>query len=214
MNRPLIKICGITTAEALDASISAGATHVGLVFFPKSPRNVLPGQAAALAQRSGNRAQIVGLFVDPPPGQIEAVRSEVHLDVIQLHGKETPALTAQIAQSSGLEVWKAIGVRKRADLGEAAQYKGVANRVLYDAKPPEGADLPGGTGLRIDWSLMQGHAHPVPWILAGGLIAGNVVEAMGLTGARFVDTSSGVESAPGVKDNARIAAFCAAVLSA
>jgi phosphoribosylanthranilate isomerase len=138
----------------------------------------------------------------------------VQLDVLQLHGKESPAMSAQVAQSTGLEVWKAIGVRKRADLSEALAYKGSVDRILYDAKPPEGADLPGGTGLRIDWTLMQGHAHPLSWILAGGLNAGNVADAMSLTGAHFVDTSSGVESAPGIKDNSRIAAFCEAVLGA
>ncbi|PLK24289.1 phosphoribosylanthranilate isomerase [Novosphingobium sp. TH158] len=205
-----IKICGITTAEALDASIAAGATHVGLVFFPKSPRNIEIGQAAALAARAGSRVQVVGLFVDPAPGQVEAALAQVPLDVIQLHGKEAPELCAQVAAATAREVWKAIGVRKRADLNEATRYRGAVTRVLYDAKPPEGADLPGGTGLRIDWSLMQGHTHPLPWILAGGLHAGNVGEAMGMTGARFVDTSSGVETQPGIKDNSRIAAFCAA----
>jgi phosphoribosylanthranilate isomerase len=137
----------------------------------------------------------------------------VRLDVIQLHGKETPATAAQIQAAHGLPVWKAIGVRKTADLDAARQYQGLA-RILYDAKPPEGADLPGGTGLRIDWSLMANYRHAMPWILAGGLDPRNVAEAIAVTGADFVDVSSGVESAPGVKDAGKIAAFCAAARKA
>lgn len=210
MAAPAIKICGINSAEALDAALGARAEHIGLVFFAKSPRNVSVEQAAALAARAAGRTRVVGLFVDPEPGQVEAVLNAVPLDVIQLHGKETPALCARIGSATGREVWKAIGVRKREDLAAASAYAGAADMVLYDAKPPEGAPLPGGTGLRIDWSLLKGVRHPLRWGLAGGLTPANVAEAVAMTGASLVDTSSGVESAPGVKDPARIAAFCKA----
>ena len=208
-----IKICGISDTASLDAAIGAGADHIGLVFFPKSPRNVGIEQAAALARHGAGRVKIVGLFVDPETAFLDSVRQRVRLDVIQLHGKEDPANVAQIQTRHGLPVWKALGVRKAADLDEARRYAGVA-RVLYDATPPEGADLPGGTGLRIDWSIMANYRHAMPWILAGGLDPRNVGEAVRITGADFVDVSSGVESAPGVKDAARIAAFCAAVREA
>lgn len=213
MTRIGIKICGISDNASLDAAIGAGADHIGLVFFPKSPRNVGIEQAAALAAHAAGRAGIVGLFVDPEADFLNRVRQNVRLDVIQLHGKESPAQVAQIQASQGLPVWKAIGVRKTADLDAARQYQGVT-RILFDAKPPEGVDLPGGTGLRIDWSLMAGYRHTIPWILAGGLDPKNVGEAIAATGADFVDVSSGVESAPGVKDAAKIVAFCAAVRAA
>lgn len=213
MARIGIKICGISDRINLDAAIAAGADHIGLVFFAKSPRNVGIEQAAALAEHAAGRARIVGLFVDPEADFLNRLRQTVRLDVIQLHGKETPAQSLHIQAAHGLPVWKAIGVRKTADLDAARAYQGLA-RILYDAKPPEGADLPGGTGLRIDWSLMAGYRHALPWILAGGLDPRNVGEAIGATGADFVDVSSGVESAPGVKDAAKIAAFCDAVRAA
>lgn len=208
MASPAIKICGISTPEALDAALAAGADYVGLVFFPKSPRNVSIEQAAALARQARPRAKIVGLFVDPAADFVAAVRDAVTLDVIQLHGNERPALAMQLRQ--GIEVWKALGVRQRADVDAARRYVGTASRVLFDAKPPEGAALPGGNGLRIDWSLFADYRAPLPWGLAGGLNSANVAEAVRLTGAPLVDVSSGVESAPGVKDSARIAAFCRA----
>jgi phosphoribosylanthranilate isomerase len=213
MNAPLIKICGLSTIADIDAALAARATHIGLVFFAKSPRNVGIEQAAALAAHARGRAQVVGLFVDPAAEFLAMARAGVHLDAIQLHGKETPAQTARIRDIHGIEVWKAIGVRKRVDLDAAGDFVGAADRILYDAKPPEGADLPGGTGLRIDWGLMQGHRHPLPWLLAGGLGPDNVAQAVAITGAPGVDVSSGVESAPGVKDPAKIAAFCRAVLA-
>jgi phosphoribosylanthranilate isomerase len=205
-----IKICGITTSAALDACLSAQATHVGLVFFPKSPRNIDIAAAAALATQASSKAKVVGLFVDPQADFIDAVRDTVRLDVIQLHGSEPPAFVSRCQMQHGLEVWKAIGVKTSADLAQAHKYVGAATRILYDAKPPAKSDLPGGTGLQIDWSIFAGVQHRVPWILAGGLTAGNVAEAMARTGADFVDTSSGVESAPGVKDVDKIAAFCKA----
>lgn len=213
MGRIGIKICGLSDMTSVDAAIGAGADHIGLVFFAKSPRNVEVDQAAALARHAAGRAKVVGLFVDPDQDFLDLARRRVGLDVIQLHGKENPETAMHIQRAHGLPVWKAIGVRKSADLDVAGQYRGLA-RVLYDAKPPEGADLPGGTGLRIDWSLMAGHRHAMPWILAGGLDPRNVGEAMAVTGADFVDVSSGVESAPGIKDAAKIAEFCAAVRAA
>lgn len=214
MSAAKIKICGLSTPETLDAALKARADWIGLVFFPKSPRNVGIEQAAALARRASGKAGVVGLLVDPAPDFMAAVLAQVPLDVIQLHGKESPALAGRIRTQSGVEVWKALGVRKREDMLVARAYVGAADRILYDAKPPEGADLPGGTGLRIDWDLLKGAGHPLPWMLAGGLDPRNVAEAISVTGAPAVDVSSGVESAPGIKDAVRIADFCQAVRAA
>lgn len=206
-----IKICGIKDNAALDAALSGGASHVGFVFVGKSPRHVGFEQAAALAARARGRASVVGLFMDPALADLEAAHRAVGLDVIQLHGSESPAFAAQVRSAMGLETWKALGVRTRADLSAARGYAGAVERVLYDAKPPEGADsLPGGTGLRIDWALLSGVDHPLPWILAGGLDPANVAGAIAATGADFIDVSSGVERERGVKDPARIKEFCAA----
>ncbi len=212
MGRPSIKICGIKDSAALDAALSGGADHIGLVFVGESPRHVGLEQAAALAHAARGRARVAGLFLDPDLAALQAVQAVLDLDVIQLHGAETPAFVAAVRSALQRETWKAIGVRTRADLDAAKAYAGAADRVLYDAKPPEKGALPGGTGLRIDWSLLAGAAHPRPWILAGGLDPANVAEAIATTGADFVDVSSGVESARGVKDPARIRAFCAAAL--
>jgi phosphoribosylanthranilate isomerase len=209
--RTQIKICGIKTAEALDAAIAHDASHIGFVFFGKSPRDIDAAQAAALSVRAAGRVKCVGLFVDPDNVFVDAVRAQVRLDIIQLHGEECPAAANMIRQNNGLETWKAIPIRIRADFAEAKKYCGSVDRVLYDAKAPEGADLPGGNGMRFDWELLNGVSHPLPWGLAGGLHPGNVAEAIRSTGAPMVDTSSGVESAPGVKDVAKIAAFCKAV---
>jgi phosphoribosylanthranilate isomerase len=207
------KICGIKTFEALDAAIGSGATHIGLNFFTKSPRSVTPDEAAALIERAQGRATMVGLFVNPDPAFIDAVRKVATLSVIQLHGEERPALVSQIAMKNGLETWKAVPIKTSNDLQEAQKYRGAAHRILYDAKPPDGAALTGGTGLRFDWSLLDGFKHPLPWILAGGLNTKNVRDAIGATGTDFVDVSSGVESAPGVKDVDKISAFLKAAQS-
>lgn len=197
------KICGITTPEALDAAITGGASHVGFVFFAKSPRNVVPEHAAALVKRLPAHVTPVALVVDEDHGRIHAIRAQTGIATVQLHGDESP----EFAASLGGDVWKAIPVKTRADLSTAARYKGAVGHILYDAKPPKGADLPGGTGMRFDWSLLDGHSHPLPWILAGGLDPINVRDAIGQTGAKFVDVSSGVEAAPGQKDMDKIAAF-------
>ncbi len=204
---PHVKICGLSTPETIDAALKGGASHIGFVFFAKSPRNLTPDQAATLAARVQGKAQIVGLFVDPTPDDIARVRAHVRLDVIQLHGSEHPALVSRIAMVNGLEVWKALPVRTKADLATAQMFRGAAHRILYDAKPPAGADLPGGNGLRFDWELLRGHSHPLPWALSGGLDARNLAEAVRVTGATLLDVSSGVESAPGIKDVDKIAAF-------
>ncbi len=201
------KICGLSTTESLDAALKGGASHVGFVFFAKSPRNVTPDQAAALAARVQGKAKIVGLFVNPTTDDIDRVRAQVRLDVIQLHGDERPAIVSRIRMTSGLEVWKAIPIRNARDLNEAQKYRGAASLILYDAKPPAGSDLPGGNGLRFDWELLRGHPHPLPWALSGGLDTRNIAEAVRVTKAPLLDVSSGVETAPGLKDVDKIAAF-------
>lgn len=205
------KICGLSTPETIDAALAGGASHIGLVFFAKSPRNVSPAEAGRLAARARDRAKIVGLFVDPEADAVDRVCAAVRLDVIQLHGHEPPQFVAHLRSTTGLETWKAVAVRAVADLVAARDYYGAADRILYDAKPPEGTMLPGGNGLRFDWALLDGFRHPLPWALSGGLDAANVGEAIARTRATLVDVSSGVERAPGVKDVDKIAAFLKAV---
>ncbi len=214
MAAALIKICGITDTAALDAAISARAHFIGLVFFAKSPRHLDPARAAMLARHAAGRIGVVGLFVDPAPDYLAQVLATVPLERVQLHGHETPADIAAIRAAHGLPVWKALAVTTRADIAAADRFAGAAERVLFDAKPPEGADLPGGNGLRIDWAVLRGVRPPLPWMLAGGLDVDTVAEALTISQAPAVDVSSGVESAPGIKDPARIAAFCAAVRGA
>lgn len=209
MSAPTIKICGVSTPDAIDAVIGARADYVGFVFFPPSPRNVAPKDAAGLAARAAGRIARVGLFVDADDGLIgEAVKAG-QLDALQLHGGETPERAAQLKSAFRLPVWKAISVASANDIERAAAYVGAADLILFDAKTPKGT-LPGGMGLAFDWSLLGGWRNRAPWGLAGGLNPDNVADAVRLTGAGLVDTSSGVESAPGVKDVERIAAFCRA----
>jgi phosphoribosylanthranilate isomerase len=207
------KICGLTTAETLDAAIAGGASHVGLVFFAPSPRNLDCDRAAMLASRVPGHVTRVGVFVDPAPDLLDRAIVAGRLDAIQLH-KTAPERIAAIRQRFAGELWAAIAIRTRADLDMAARMKGLADRILYDAKTPEDAALPGGMGVRFDWSLLDGFRHPLPWALSGGLDASNVGEAIARTGASLVDVSSGVETAPGVKDANRIAAFLTAVAAA
>jgi phosphoribosylanthranilate isomerase len=161
------------------------------------------GLAEALARRARARARVVGLFVNPEAEFVERVYQEVGLDVIQLHGDETPAF----ASALDAEVWKAVPVRTGADLLAAHSYRGAVTRILYDSRPLAGASAPGGSGQRFDWTILRGFQHPLPWILAGGLDPANLSEAVTITGASFVDVSSGVESGPGIKDMDKIAAF-------
>jgi len=207
------KICGLSTPQTLDAAIAGRASHVGFVFFAKSPRNVDADRAAQLAARTPDHVARVGVFVDPDDALLERMVPAARLAAIQLHGDETPDRAAAIRARFGVETWKAVPVRTRADLDKARLYRSAADRIVYDAKTPVGADLPGGMGLRFDWKLLDGFMHPLPWILSGGLDAANLNEAVATTSARHVDVSSGVESAPGVKDVDKIAAFLQAVAS-
>ena len=211
--RTTAKICGLSTPDALAAAIAGGASHVGFVFFPPSPRNVTPEQAAGLARQMPGYVAKVGVFVDPDDALIDRAVASARLDALQLH-KISPARAAAIRQRTGREVWAAVALKTRGDLDAARGFAGAADRILYDAKTPDNAALPGGMGLRFDWRLLDGVRHPLPWALSGGLDASNVAEAIARTGARLVDVSSGVESAPGIKDAARIAAFLAAVTTA
>ena len=214
MNRITAKICGLSTPATLDAAIAHGASHVGFVFFPPSPRNLAAPAAQILAARVPAEIRRVGVFVNPDDALLDAAVAAAELQAIQLHGSESPTRVAAIKARFGIEIWKAVPVRAATDLAAAATYAGAADRILFDAKTPENAALPGGMGLRFDWALLQGYRHALPWALSGGLDAGNVAEAARITGATLVDTSSGVESAPGIKDGDRIAAFLKAVAAA
>lgn len=210
MSRTAIKICGLTTPETLEATIQARADHVGFNFFPPSPRYLAPRDAAALAARAEGRISRVGLFVDADDAAIAEAVTAARLDAIQLHGQESPERAAQLKARFGLPVWKALSVASAEDVARAQAYVGAVDLVLFDAKTPKGA-LPGGMGLSFDWSLVANWKGPIAWGLAGGLTPDNVAEAIERTGAPLVDTSSGVETAPGIKDSGRIAAFCTAV---
>jgi phosphoribosylanthranilate isomerase len=208
MSGPAIKICGITNPQALDAAIEARADYVGLNFFPPSPRHISHDIAAALAARAEGRIIRVGVFVDPGDDLLYDAIGAGRLNAVQLH-RVTAARRAAIMEHFRLPVWAVVEVSKPADLAARGHLE-AADRVIYDAKTPKNAALPGGMGLVFDWSLLSGLSHPWPWGLAGGLTPDNVAEAIHLTGAPLVDTSSGVESAPGVKDVDKIAAFCKA----
>lgn len=204
----LIKICGLTSRTAIDAAIAAGATHIGLVHFEKSPRHVTLDQAAELADYAGDHLETVLLLVNMDKEPTLRAIDQVRPDVVQLHGTETPEWCALLRQHLPVEIWKAFGVRDAAGMERARKYEGAADRILYDA--PAQA-LPGGTGTQFDWSLLASHKHGMDWGLAGGLSPDNVEDALHATAAPLVDVSSGVESALGVKDVAKIAAFCEAV---
>ena len=203
----LVKICGLSTPETLAAAVKAGADYVGLVHFAKSPRHLSLADAARLRAEVPPHVKVVLLVVNLTPTALaEAVR-EVRPDVVQFHGAETPEALARFRAETGIEAWRALGVRDAASLADAARFHGAADRLLFDA-PASG--LPGGNGTRFDWDLLKAYRAPTPWGLAGGLTPANVAEAIRLTGAPLVDTSSGVESAPGIKDVDKIAAFCKA----
>lgn len=206
-----IKICGISTPDTLDAVLAARAEYVGFNFFPPSPRHVSLQQATQLASRAGERISKVGVFVDADDASIAVAVEAGKLDAIQLHGDETPQRAAQLRSRFDKPVWKVIPVSSAADIARGATYRGAADFILYDAKTPKDAALPGGMGLRFDWSLLKQERSGLPWGLAGGLLSSNVADAIAQTGAPMVDTSSGVESAPGEKDAGKIVAFCAAV---
>jgi len=206
---PQIKICGLSTPGALATALDAGADFVGFVNFTRSPRHVEPDAAAVLADVARGRAKIVCLTVDAPDTLLDEIVAKVRPDFLQLHGRETPERVAEIVRRQNIPAIKAVKVAAAADVALAEHYRGIAAFVLYDAKVDEAAAglLPGGNGVAFDWRLLAGVAAQGPFMLSGGLNAGNVAEAVRLTSAAMVDVSSGVESAPGVKDNEKIRDF-------
>jgi phosphoribosylanthranilate isomerase len=210
-NPTIVKICGLSSAATLDAALDAGADMVGFVFFEPSPRNLSTEQARALGARVRGRAQKVALTVDADDAKLAAIVEALAPDILQLHGKETAERVQKVRSRFGISVMKAVGIAAATDLARVEAYGEVADTLLFDAKPAPEAVLPGGNGQVFDWSILRGFAVDKPWMLSGGLEPGNVAEALKATGAHAVDVSSGVESAPGVKDPARIEAFIAAV---
>ncbi|MEY8831367.1 phosphoribosylanthranilate isomerase [Sedimentitalea sp. XS_ASV28] len=208
-----IKICGLSTADTLSAAVAAGARYVGFVFFAKSPRNVDMSSAALLAGTVPAGVCKVALTVNADDATLDQLVERVPLDMLQLHGSESPDRVAAIRSRFGLPVMKAVGVADEGDLPALLEYQKVADQLLVDAKPPKGAELPGGNGLAFDWRLIAGRRWAVPWMLAGGLTADNVAEAIALTGAHQIDVSSGVEARPGVKDARMIRSFVEAASS-
>lgn len=202
-----VKICGLTTPEQVEAAAAAGAAYVGFVFFPKSPRAVTPAQAAELALVTPAGVAKVALVVNASDAELDEITETVPLDMLQLHGSETPERVAEIRARYGLPVMKAIGIADEDDLAAIDLYSDVADQLLIDAKPPKNADLPGGNGLSFDWRLVKRKYWRRPWMLAGGLTPENAAEAVRMTGARQLDVSSGVEDAPGEKNPERIQAF-------
>ncbi|MEY3633767.1 MAG: hypothetical protein RLZZ61_177 [Pseudomonadota bacterium] len=203
-----IKICGLSTEASIDAAAKAGASHIGLVQFEKSPRHVALEHAAALRMHAPASLKVVLLLVNAEPGLTAKAIEVIKPDIVQFHGSESPQWLRTLKSTVDIEIWKAFGVRDAVSLKNADEYVDAADFVLFDAPSQT---LPGGTGTRFDWSLLSEHAHKIPWGLAGGLNADNVKEALRQTRAQLVDTSSGVESAPGIKDVDKIAAFCQAV---
>jgi len=205
------KICGLSSEAAIDAAVAGGAAYVGFVFYPPSPRSITPARAGALAARVPASVKRVALFVDADDATIAAVLAAAPIDILQFHGGETPARVAEAKQRFGRLVMKAISVASAADVEVAARYEDAADMLLFDAKPPRRADaLPGGNGLAFDWQLIAGRKVALPWMLSGGLTAELLSEAVRISGAAAVDVSSGVETAPGQKDVAKIRAFLAA----
>ena len=207
------KICGINDPEAMRAAITGRASHVGLVFYSPSPRAVNPGEAMALSAVVPERVQKVGLFVDPEDDQIDKTLSVVKLDMLQLHGDETPERVRDLKARTGKKVMKVIKVSEPEDLVRAEAYVRIADALMFDAKPPKGMKdaLPGGNAVSFDWRILSGRKWPLPWMLAGGLTKYNVETAVELSGARIVDTSSGVEDVPGHKNVDKITEFLRAV---
>lgn len=201
-----VKICGITTQDALDAAVTHGASYVGFVYCPASPRHITPEAASALRARLPAHVQAVSVVVDASGDVLERIVSQVMPDILQLHGRETPARVRDIREKFGIPVMKAIGVATPADLLTMADHAH-ADLLLFDAKPPKDATLAGGNAVCFDWKVLHGVAIPKPWMLSGGLTPANVADAIRATGAAIVDVSSGVESAAGVKDVQKIAAF-------
>ena len=205
-----VKICGLSTPETVAAAADAGAVYVGFVFFGKSPRNLSIEQARSLAIEVPIGVAKVALTVNADDMMLRELTQAVPLDMIQLHGSETPKRVSEVRALTGLPVMKAVGIASAEDVEDLDVYAEVADQLLVDAKPAPKDTLPGGNGVSFDWRLISNRRWSVPWMLAGGLTPGNVAEAIRLTGARQVDVSSGVESAPGLKDIKAIRAFIAA----
>ena len=204
------KICGLSTPETVSAAVEAGARFVGFVFYPPSPRDVSAAKALVLAADVPPGVGKVGLFVDPSDADLDAVLTEVPLDFVQVHGVADPDRLRAIRARAGLPLIVAQAVSSAEDVDAGLSFAGIADMLLFDAKPAAGGGLPGGNGVAFDWRLLAGRRIPVPWMLAGGLTPDNVARAVMLTGATMVDVSSGVESAPGIKDPDAIRAFVAA----
>ena len=209
-----IKICGLKTEEALAAALAGGASHVGFIFFPKSPRYIAPADAGRLRQAARGRAKAVAVTVDADDATLDAIVAAMSPDMLQLHGEETPERVAAIKARYGLPVMKAFSIREAADLAAIEPYRGIADRFLFDAKPPKGAELPGGNGVPFDWRVLAALGPDIDYMLSGGLNAENIGEALRLVNPAGIDISSGVESAPGVKDAGLIEAFFRAVRAA
>ena len=207
------KICGLNDPISVRAAVDGGAAFIGLVFYPPSPRAITPDQAAELAALVPARVGKVGLFVDASDDEIDTVLARTPLDMLQLHGSESPERVGELRRRTGLKVMKVIKVADPADPEAAPAYYDSADWLMFDARPPKDMKnaLPGGNALAFDWLLLKGWEFPLPWMLAGGLNAGNIAEAVRLSGARFVDTSSGVEDSPGVKNPDKIHQFLNAV---
>ncbi|MGK6315075.1 phosphoribosylanthranilate isomerase [Neorhizobium sp. DT-125] len=212
--KPDIKICGLKTPEAVDRAVARGATHIGFIFFSKSPRNIDPDVAGELADRVRGRVKIVAVTVDAGEEELDDIVSLLRPDILQLHGNESPERVLHVKALYGLPVMKVFSVREAGDLDRIDPYIGVADRFMFDAKAPKGSELPGGNGVSFDWGLMASLDESVDYMLSGGLNKDNVALALASTKARGIDTSSGVESAPGVKDLGMIDAFFDAVAAA
>lgn len=205
-----VKICGLKTQAALEAALAGGASHVGFIFFRKSPRYVDPAEAGRLRQFAG-KAKAVAVTVDADDETLDAIVEAMRPDMLQLHGSESPERVAALKARHGLPVMKAFSLRVASDLDAIQPYRGVAGRFLFDAKPPAGSELPGGNGVSFDWRILTGLDAGIDYMLSGGLSAANVGEALRLAAPPGLDVSSGVESAPGVKEPALIAEFFRAI---
>ncbi|ENR02775.1 N-(5'-phosphoribosyl)anthranilate isomerase [Brucella ovis IntaBari-2006-46-332] len=209
-----IKICGLKTPEAVAAALDGGATHIGFIFFPKSPRHITPDAAARLRAAATGRAVTVAVTVDADDEALDEIVKTVRPDMLQLHGGETPERVRFLKERYNLPVMKAFSIREAGDLEAIAPYRGIADRFLFDAKPPKGSELPGGNGISFDWNLLAALDADIDYMLSGGLNADNIAEALLKTGAPGIDISSGVECAPGEKDVRLIENFFQAVADA
>ena len=206
-----VKICGLKTPEAINAALDCGADHVGFIFFEKSPRNIVPEAAAGLRIAARGRAKAVAVTVNADDRTLQRIVTAMEPDLLQLHGKESPQRVAEVRRRFGRPVMKVFSIRESADLEAVAPYRGVADRFMFDAKPPAGSELPGGNGVAFDWTLLARLDNDLDYMLSGGLNADSIAVALDRTGANAVDISSGVESAPGVKDIGLISDFFKAV---